>query len=153
MLADSFLPENDLPDNLTNQQCIGHACADSRGVFLGVFSFQEDICHGPVFHEPQLVSRMCIEENTHIKLSWYPSLIRAKPLANYTRLMISKQIHSEKTKKRGYGKGTHDGKEIRQALSFSGHLARGIDFDSVDSTVGLDLWIAGDILLLLRVHR
>lgn len=43
----SSLPDNDLSDDLTNQECIGHARADSRGVFLGVLCLEEDICHGP----------------------------------------------------------------------------------------------------------
>lgn len=37
----------------------------------------------------QLVLRLRIGRNTHIELFWYPSLIRAKPLANYRGSLIS----------------------------------------------------------------
>lgn len=50
------LPDDDLSDNLTNQECIGHARANGRGVLFGVFCLEKNICHGPAIHEPSVVS-------------------------------------------------------------------------------------------------
>lgn len=41
------LPDDNLADDLADQQGIGDVRADGRGVFFGVFSFEEDIGHGP----------------------------------------------------------------------------------------------------------